>query len=84
MMKHLVFAAALAVGVCGVTHAQDAQMGSMKMNNNAKAPKSPHLMAMTDLGGTQIHVSYGAPSLRGRKMVGEKDPYGKEWAGGRG
>ena len=83
-MKKYVLAAALAAGACSLLHAQDMPMGhgtnggSMKMDNGQ--PKlSPHLSADADLTGTKIHVTYGAPSLRGRKMVGGKDPYGKEW-----
>ena len=81
MMKMFVFAAALAAGACSLTLAQDMPMdhGSMKMDDKGKPRLSPHQMAMADLSGTKIHVSYGAPSLRGRKMVGGQDPYGKEW-----
>lgn len=80
-MNKFIFAAALAAGTSGMMCGQAMPMdhGSMQMGDNAKARQSPHMKAMADLGSTQIHVSYGAPSLRGRKMVGEKDPYGKEW-----
>ena len=81
MMKQIAFAAALAASTCCLMHAQDMPMdhGAMKMDGKDKPRPSPHQMAMVDLTGTQVHVSYGAPSLRGRKMVGGKDPYGKEW-----
>ena len=80
-MKHVVFAAALAVGTCGLVHAQDMKMdhGAMQMGKDGKPLPSPRKMAMVDLQGTTIHISYGAPSLRGRKMLGDKDPYGKVW-----
>jgi hypothetical protein len=79
-MKNVFLAVALATGACSLVGAQDMQMdhGSMKMDSK-ESRKSPHLRAMTDLHETMIHVSYGAPSLRGRKMVGGTDPYGKEW-----
>ena len=81
MMKQFALAAALAAGACGVAYAQDMPMdqGSMKMDDHGKPRLSPHQMATVDLTGTKVNVSYGAPSLRGRKMVGGKDPYGKEW-----
>ncbi|GAA3755700.1 DUF2911 domain-containing protein [Terriglobus aquaticus] len=80
-MKNVVLAVALATGACCLIGAQDMQMahGSMKMDKDGKPIPSPRKMAMADLGGTSIHISYGAPSLRGRKMVGGQDPYGKEW-----
>ncbi|WP_419805562.1 DUF2911 domain-containing protein [Terriglobus sp.] len=81
LMKKFVVAAALAAGVCSLTYAQDMPMnhGGMKMDSKEKPRLSPHQMADVDLTGTKIHVAYGAPSLRGRKMVGGINPYGKEW-----
>jgi hypothetical protein len=81
MLRNAIVAVALATGACSLMMAQDMPMdhGSMQMGKDGKPIPSPRKMAMADLGGTSIHISYGAPSLRGRKMVGGKDPYGKEW-----
>lgn len=81
LIKKMMFAAALAAGTCGLIGAQDMQMdhGSMQMGKDGKPLPSPREMAMVNLNGAQVHVSYGAPSLRGRKMIGDKDPYGKVW-----
>jgi len=44
---------------------------------------SPAASASCDLGGGQtITTAYSSPRLRGRKMVGGQDPYGKVWRNG--
>lgn len=39
--------------------------------------KSPHESTSVEVGGHKITITYGRPSLRGRKMIGEHEPYGK-------
>jgi hypothetical protein len=47
------------------------------------APASPSEKATCDLGGGKtITTDYSSPRLRGRKMIGEHDPYGKVWRTG--
>ena len=62
------------------------QMGEMNPANNAakpaKALASPAATAEVTLNGKSVAIHYGAPSLRGRKMVGGHDPYGKVWRTG--
>jgi len=44
---------------------------------------SPAASASCDLGGGKtIKTDYSSPRLRGRKMIGEHDPYGKVWRTG--
>jgi hypothetical protein len=44
---------------------------------------SPAASATCDLGGGKtITTKYSSPRLRGRKMIGEHDPYGKVWRNG--
>jgi hypothetical protein len=44
---------------------------------------SPPATASCDLGmGKTIKTDYSSPRLRGRKMVGGQDPYGKVWRNG--
>lgn len=44
---------------------------------------SPAASATCDLGGGKtITTAYSSPRLRGRKMVGGQDPYGKVWRNG--
>jgi hypothetical protein len=54
-----------------------AQMGG------EKPPASPPAKASCDLGGGKtITTDYSSPRLRGRKVIGEQDPYGKVWRTG--
>lgn len=44
---------------------------------------SPAASATCDLGGGKtIKTDYSSPRLKGRKMIGEHDPYGKVWRTG--
>jgi hypothetical protein len=44
---------------------------------------SPAASATCDLGGGKtINTAYSSPRLKGRKMIGEHDPYGKVWRNG--
>lgn len=43
---------------------------------------SPLQSAAFTVGDTQGQICYGAPSARGRVMVGEIDPYGQMWRSG--
>jgi hypothetical protein len=40
---------------------------------------SPHQTVSVDLNGQTISITYGRPSLKGRKMLGGENPYGKVW-----
>jgi hypothetical protein len=52
-----------------------AQMGEGK--------PSPSASATCDLGGGKtITTAYSSPRLRGRKMIGEHEPYGQVWRNG--
>lgn len=48
----------------------------------AKTMPSPPADAKTMLAGKSVSVHYNAPSLRGRKMIGDHEPYGKVWRTG--
>jgi len=49
----------------------------------AAAQASPPASASCDLGGGKtIKTDYSSPRLKGRKMVGGQDPYGKVWRNG--
>lgn len=49
---------------------------------SGKAAPSPAEIATVSLQGKSITVKYGAPSMRGRKIVGALVPYGKVWRTG--
>lgn len=58
-------------------------MGNMKMDQPAgKALPSPKAEASVKLNGKDITIHYNAPSVRGRKIMGELVPYGKVWRTG--
>lgn len=47
-----------------------------------KARPSPPAETSVSLGGKNVTIKYSAPSMRGRKIVGELVPYGKVWRAG--
>lgn len=47
-----------------------------------KKPLSPAAKAQTTVDGKTITIDYSAPSMRGRKIMGELVPYGKVWRTG--
>lgn len=56
-----------------------AQMGG----GQPQEPLSPPASASCDLGGGKtITTNYSSPRLRGRKMIGDHEPYGKVWRAG--
>jgi len=77
----LTFTAGLVAPACA-----PAQTDNMQMPQKAGAPAqtvlSPPAMASANLDGKTVTIHYGAPSLRGRVMIGEHDPYDKVWRTG--
>lgn len=45
-------------------------------------PKSPKETVKGTIDGANIEIVYCRPSARGRKMLGEKEPYGQVWRTG--
>src|SRR5438034_2431178 len=69
----------LAVGC--LTVGMMALLGSAQMDKS-KRP-SPPAKATCDLGGGKtITTDYSSPRLKGRKMIGGVEPYGKVWRNG--
>ena len=71
--RHLRVIATLACtfSIAAAFHAQGGQ-----------APLSPPETATVSLRGKTITIHYGAPSMRGRKIMGEVVPYDKVWRTG--
>jgi Protein of unknown function (DUF2911) len=46
------------------------------------AQLSPRMSTSVTIAGKKITVSYGAPSMRGRKVMGALVPYGEVWCAG--
>jgi hypothetical protein len=76
MKKKMILALVLAVSCMGLPGL--AQMGGMQTSKSEALP-SPRHTADVDLNGKKIHVSYGAPSMRGRKIMGDLVSYGRWW-----
>lgn len=70
-MPKLLLTAATGLFICGVASLLPAQ-----------APKSPHETVSADVGGHKITITYGRPSVRGRKIMGGLVPYGQVWRTG--
>lgn len=43
---------------------------------------SPPMSATVTIQGKKLRVDYGAPSMRGRKVMGDLVPYGEVWCAG--
>lgn len=82
-MKKMVFAVAMMVGCCGVMFAQAKDVtGASLTKKDGSALPSPRKMADADLAGTKVLISYGAPSVKGRKIFGGQVPYTEWWRTG--
>jgi hypothetical protein len=81
-MKKLAVVLALAVCSSVPMMAQGMKM-PMEKPASGQALPSPRHEADVDLAGKKIHISYGAPSVRGRKVVDtELVPYTTWWRTG--
>ena len=47
-----------------------------------RPPQSPNDSVSGMIGKASVKIKYGAPSLRGRKILGAIEPYGKPWRAG--
>jgi hypothetical protein len=76
MRKFVVSCAVLVLGIAMSTALAHAQ----KRTPDKLSPAASASCAFPD--GKTINTSYSSPRLRGRKMVGGVDPYGKPWRAG--
>jgi hypothetical protein len=76
MRKFTVSCAVVALGIAMSTALSYAQ----KRTPDKLSPAASASCAFP--GGKTINTSYSSPRLRGRKMVGGVDPYGKPWRAG--
>ena len=47
-----------------------------------KITKAVDEVAQGKIGNANVTINYGSPSLQGRKILGDKEPYGKAWRAG--
>ena len=71
-LNYFLFAGLLMAAVVFSAHAQD---------DKSKRP-SPPRTASGEVGDLKIVIDYSSPSVKGRKIFGEKEPYGKVWRTG--
>jgi hypothetical protein len=84
-MKTLARCTLLALAFAPVAFAANAQQAPMTDHGtsvNGKPLASPAAIAETTLAGQTITIKYNAPAMRGRKIMGDLVPYGKEWRTG--
>ncbi|MEM1041853.1 MAG: DUF2911 domain-containing protein [Bacteroidota bacterium] len=55
---------------------------SAQERGNDEARTSPNAMIGQTIGTTDVMISYGRPSVRGRVVFGELEPYGAVWRTG--
>lgn len=82
-MNKMILAVALTVGCCGAVFAQAKDStGAATTKKDGSPMPSPRKMVDVDLAGTKIMISYGAPSAKGRKIMGGLVPYTGWWRTG--
>jgi hypothetical protein len=54
----------------------------LRGQRNSRVRVSPHETATSVVDGATISITYGRPSMRGRKIYGELVPYGRVWMPG--
>jgi hypothetical protein len=62
--------------------AAHAQMDMTKPAASNEAKPSPAATAAGKIGTTDVTVSYSSPGVKGRKIFGGLEPYGKVWRAG--
>jgi hypothetical protein len=75
-MKALFQLKSLSVLVCALF------MSTMVMAQKDKKPASPHLGVKGTVAGANISIRYGSPYVKGRKIWGGLEPYGKVYRAG--
>ncbi|MEM9886264.1 MAG: DUF2911 domain-containing protein [Bacteroidota bacterium] len=81
-MKRFILCLSLFCFAISISTAQKANVRPTldKISGEAvKAPKSPLASSYMQKGDAYVRVVYSQPHLRGRDMLGGKNPYGKMW-----
>jgi hypothetical protein len=55
---------------------------SVPAQDKSKRPSPPASADCKFADGKTIHTDYSSPRLRGRKVIGEQNPYGQPWRAG--
>jgi len=77
MRKNIVaISAVVAMGLAVLT------IPAKSQQDKSKRPSPPAHTECKFADGGSISIDYSSPRLKGRKIVGEQDPYGKPWRAG--
>jgi Protein of unknown function (DUF2911) len=87
-MKNILLIAAL--GFSLAAHAQHQDHGAAGYADSVNAgliaqdtmKKSPHRVAMANIGDAHVHIEYGSPGVRGRTIWGGLVAYDEVWSAG--
>jgi hypothetical protein len=71
-MKHLILTTTLILATVGLATAQQKK----------KTPASPPAETSTTIAGKPVTIKYSSPFVKGRKIFGGLEPYGKVWRAG--
>ena len=77
MRKH-VFAICSVIAICVAVLTIPAR----SQQDKSKRPSPPAHAEYKFADGGSINIDYSSPRLKGRKIIGEQDPYGKPWRAG--
>jgi hypothetical protein len=80
--SHLFRRAALGLAAVLTTSIAYAQTDMAKPAAAKEAKPSPAATATGKIGGTDVTVNYSSPGVKGRKIFGGLEPYGKVWRAG--
>lgn len=87
-MKNILLIAALGFSIA--VHAQHQDHGASGYADSVNAgliaqdtmKKSPHRVAMANIGDAHVHIEYGSPGVRGRTIWGGLVAYDQVWSAG--
>lgn len=87
-MKNILLIAALGFSIAA--HAQHQDHGASGYADSVNAgliaqdtmKKSPHRVAMANIGDAHVHIEYGSPGVRGRTIWGGLVAYDQVWSAG--
>jgi hypothetical protein len=86
LSKRLATSLGLALFLCAAattaSHAQNTNMQTTKAPEDKSKRPSPPAKATATVGGATVTIDYSRPSVKGRKIFGELEPYGKVWRTG--
>lgn len=78
-MKKILFLIVLAISTPSIAQHEQHQA---KLDSTKPKPKSPRLVVMNMVGTNHVHIDYGSPSVRGRKIWNGLVAFDQVWATG--